>query len=96
MPLQSGMLDQPSQVLPCRFPRNTTSARHNLVELLSLADNSSTPVIVGFDSETPVKWAKDDDGKFYSRNDLPVALLQLSYHPVSSTVSRHTSAVKLQ
>jgi hypothetical protein len=81
-------------VSPCRFPSNIAEARHDISELLRLADSSPSPVIVGFDSETPVVWVTDTDGKRRTRNDLPVALLQLSYHPPSSTVSRQAGMLK--
>lgn len=54
-----------------------------VTELLHDADCSAHPIILGFDSETPVKWVKQD-GK-WSTTQERVALLQLSYHKPSST-----------
>lgn len=41
------------------------------------------PVIVGFDTETPVVWGQRPDGSSVATNQR-VALMQLCYHPQSS------------
>lgn len=51
-------------------------------ELLEAADAASSPILLGFDSETPVVWATKPVGGSAVRQDR-VALLQLSYHKPS-------------
>lgn len=62
-----------------RFARDNREASAWLSELLKAADASSRPIMLGFDSETPVVWVKKPDGTFTTRQE-QVALLQLCYH----------------
>lgn len=64
----------------CRIAHSSREAGVLLAELLRLGDASATPLVVGFDSETPVLWGKVPDHLLKPK----VALIQLCYHPPSS------------
>lgn len=67
-----------------RFPTSNGAAGAWIQELLDLADSSPNPVVVGFDSETPVVWKNSPDGTSTMLHGQTVALLQLCYHPPTS------------